>query len=537
MSLISMHFGQAHVRLVQAGAALAAVTLMAGCGAGYRPVVTPVNPSGPAAQPSSLAVAISASSPTTAGTATIIDYSGDTIMAASSTSPTGRGGWPIAFTMDEAGATGYTLNSDSTISNFPISTTLQAKNVNFTTLPSTSQAVGMFSPSAGLWAANVSENGVDIFTGSPETFQRTVPVAPTPLMIVGPGVIGQRNYAISENNTSTPVGSIIPFGDMTCNTNPTAATQNGEADAIEVQNFTKSAELPLGKCPVYAIQSSDGRRLFVLNRGSDTVTVINSQNNTLDECTPFVSQQTGQLVTCHPTLPLSTTAVNTLNAANPGSGTPTNGAAGLVGMTAVAGPVYAEYNATTSQLVVANYDGGTVSVIDVSVDEFGNDSSTFGTTFTIPVGQNAAVAPNPASVTVLADGSNTPRAYVANQSEQAVAIVNLSSHTVEKWLPVDGHPRTVVSTANSLFGKVYAASPDSPFLTIIRTDQDIVDQNLLVTGGNILDVRVSTQNGSPGNVNNTTRMPGAGQPCYLPGAASTATLAACRTLPTATSAQ
>jgi DNA-binding beta-propeller fold protein YncE len=90
-------------------------------------------------------------------------------------------------------------------------------------------------------------------------------------------------------------------------------------------------------------------------------------------------------------------------------------------MTATAGPVYAEYNAATNQLVVANYDGGTISVIDVSLDEYGNDSATFGTTFTIPVGKN------PASVTVLNDGS---RAYTANQADGTVTVVNLSSHTV-----------------------------------------------------------------------------------------------------------
>ena len=58
-------------------------------------------------------------------------------------------------------------------------------------------------------------------------------------------------------------------------------------------------------------------------------------------------------------------------------------------MAAIAGPVYAEYNAATNQLVVADYDGGTISVIDVSLDEYGNDSSTFGTTYTIPVGNES----------------------------------------------------------------------------------------------------------------------------------------------------
>jgi hypothetical protein len=48
------------------------------------------------------------------------------------------------------------------------------------------------------------------------------------------------------------------------------------------------------------------------------------------------------------------------------------------------------------------------------------------------------------------------------------------------------------------------ASPNSPYLTIIRTDQDIVDTTVLVEG-NIVDVRVSSQNAVSGNSN--TRQP------------------------------
>jgi YVTN family beta-propeller protein len=270
----------------------------------------------------------------------------------------------------------------------------------------------------------------------------------------------------------------------------------------------------LGKCPVFAVENSTSKRLFVLNRGSDTISVINTQDNTLDSCTPFLNQS-GQTVTCHPTLPLSLTAVTATGI------TPSNGTSG---MTSTAGPVYAEYNIATSQLIVANYDGGTISVIDVSLDEYGNDSQTFGTTFTIPVGKN------PAGVTVLYDGS---RAYTANQADGTVSVVNLSSHSVEKTLTVVGHPRTVVSTQNSSYGKVYVASPDSPYLTVIQTggtNPDIVDTTILVQG-NVVDVRVTTQNGATGNVNVNSRRPGAGQPCYLPGSAAAATLTACQTLP------
>jgi DNA-binding beta-propeller fold protein YncE len=522
-----MNLGQARTRLVLGGAALAAGTLIAGCGSTYRPVVTPVTPSGPEAQPGSYAVVVSAPSPTTPGIATIIDYSGDSVLALA---PIGNG--PETFTIDEVGANGYTINSDGTLSNFPISSSLQAKQVEYSTLPSTADPVNLFSPSSGLYAADLTGSLVDVFNGFPQAFKLSIPVATTPVMVIGPSAFAQRDFAISQN-LAAPTG-------VECNNTPTAEP-TGFADGIELSTFTLSSNIPLGKCPVYAVESPDNKRLLVLNRGDDTVSVVNSQLNTQDSCTPFQNQN-GQWVTCHPFLPLSQAALAAAGAVPPPNcdiaTTPT------CGMPATAGPVYAEYNVATSQLVVADYEGGTITVIDMSEDEYGNDYNTyanptctvsgvnsyancgaitggFGTTYTIAVGNN------PAAVTVLADGS---RAYTANQTDQTVTIVTLSSHTVEKTLPVTGHPRTVVSTQNSQFGKVYVASPDTPYLTILRTDLDIVDTTILLEG-NVVDVRVTTQTGSSGNTNSVSRRPGYGQPCYLPGATNSATLAACRTLP------
>jgi DNA-binding beta-propeller fold protein YncE len=487
MRLFPLSSGRARVRLVQAGTALVAAALIAGCGNAYRPVVTPINPSGPAAQPTSYAVVVSAPSPTSAGIVTIIDYAGDTVMAVA---PIGPG--PSSFTIDELGATGYTVDSDGTLTNFPITTSLQAKFVTYSTLSATSKPVNLMAPSSGMWAADLNGNVADVFTGSPQAFKLAIPVAPTPITIVGsPTLQGQREYVISQNFTDTT--------GVTCNISPTAAP-TGVATPIELSTDSADTPIPLGKCPVYAIQSPDQKRLYVMNRGDDTITVINSQN--------------GQTVTCHPLLPLSTTAVSTTGI------TPPNGTSG---MTAKAGPVYAEYNSATNQLVIANYDGGTISLIDVGLDEYGNDSSTFGTTYTIPVGNY------PASVTVLADGS---RAYTANQADGTVTIANLISHTVEKTLTVVGHPRTVASTQNSLFGKVYAASPDSPYLTILATLTDLVDTTVLIEG-NVVDMRVTTQNGSSGNSNFVSRSAGHGQPCNLPPAllGASFTLAQCQAIP------
>jgi YVTN family beta-propeller protein len=496
MRLFPMNLGQAHARLVQGGAGVLAAALIAGCGSQYRPVVTPITPSGPAAQPPSYAVVVSAPSPASSGIVTIVDYAGDSVLAVA---PIGAG--PETFTIDETGSTGHTLNSDGTLSNFPISTTLQAKLVTYLTLPSTADPINLYSPAAGLYLADLNDASIDVFSGSPLTFKLAVPVGNAPVAVVGPNLVGQRAYAITQ--------SAIANG-VECNNAPTAGAL-GTVSGMEISTFTLSSTIPVGKCPVFAVESPDFKRLFVMNRGDDTISVINSQNNTLDACVPFVNQS-GQPVNCHPTLPLSTTAVAATGI------TPPNGTAG---MSAVAGPVYAEYNALTSQLVVANYDGSSVSVIDVSEDIYGNDSPTFGTTYTIPVGKN------PASVTMLADGS---RAYTANQTDGTVSVLEMTSHTLEKTLPVTGHPRTVVSTQNSLQGKVYVAAPDSPYLTILRTDQDIVDTTVLVEG-DIVDVRVTTQNGTPGNSNTISRRPGFGQPCNLPGAANAASLAACQAQP------
>src|ERR1700680_3527783 len=98
-------------------------------------------------------------------------------------------------------------------------------------------------------------------------------------MVIGPSLVSERNYAITQN-ISDPTG-------VACNTSPRTVTSAGEAEAIEESSFTISAKIPLGKCPVYAVESPDTRRIFVLNRGDDTITVINSQNNTLDnQCPP-----------------------------------------------------------------------------------------------------------------------------------------------------------------------------------------------------------------------------------------------------------
>ncbi|HEX4321378.1 MAG TPA: hypothetical protein VHZ52_10780 [Acidobacteriaceae bacterium] len=511
-----------------------AVIGLAGCGSNLRPTVTPIVGTGPASQPGSYAFVISAptSSPTVQGYGTVIDYAGDTVMA---TAPIGPG--PQAFALNAGGSEAWTVNVDGTVSNIPVSTQLQEKQIAYSTLneipavgtptdpAGLNPVVALYGGSLGLYALDANLNELDVLTGSPDAFKLDVPVDQSPVTMVH--IAGaSRAFVVAQNIPyltpfAIPGGATVDGG-VACTVAPHSVGTKGFADGVETATYTISSHIPVGVCPTYAIGSPDTRRIFILNRGDDTISVINSQFNTLDQCTPFLNQN-GQTVTCHACLPLSTAAIS------PTCPAPPNGTAG---MPAIAGPVYAEFNPATQQIVVSNYDGNTVSIIDVALDVYGNDSNTydsagnvnggFGTTYTVPVGKN------PASVTVLADGS---RAYTANQSDGTVSVINMVSHTVETTLPVTGNPRTVVSTQNSLYGKVYAVSPNSPYVTIIRTDQDIIDSTVLLQG-NAVDARITSPSTSTSNANLVSRLPGAGQPCNLPpsafSGAAPVTLANCK---------
>jgi DNA-binding beta-propeller fold protein YncE len=190
----------------------------------------------------------------------------------------------------------------------------------------------------------------------------------------------------------------------------------------------------------------DGQRTFIVNRGSGTVTVINSQLNAIDAAHPSIA----------------------------------------VG----AGPVFADYYRLGQLLVTANYDSNTISIIDVSLDQYGNDSATFGRVLaTVPVGLH------PVELSILQDGS---RVYVANQGDLtagtpgSVSVVSLSGYSVQKTIALTGNPHSIASVYNYPIGKVYVASQNSPYLTVIRTDTDVVSATPEMQG-NIVEMRVSAQ--------------------------------------------
>jgi hypothetical protein len=477
-----------------AGLSLGIVALAVGCGNQYRPVVTPLYPTGPAGQPTAYITVYSqpgftqytgggnpcpTTSYSTPSVITLLDFAGDTILSEA------QGGYgPLTFSLEQGAAQTFSPNCDGTLTTAPNSpgtsdSGLITKEIQTSTLLPGSEPTNVLLNDSDLYVTEAGLHGptclttncVAELTGSPPALQQEIPVAPSLVNLVSSGD-SPRIYAISQGNSS---GTPPQPAWGTCD-DPSSVTADGEADAIEASSNTISARLPLGICPVYGLMLPSTYRTFIMNRGGvGTVTVINSQLNAID---------------------------TTFNTPNP-TGTIKLGTA-----TNPAGPVYADYYENGQVLVTANYDSSTISIIDVSLDVYGNDSSAFGTVLATVNLANGPGCPtgadtmcmHPVAVSVLQDGS---RVYVANQGDPAagvagsVEVVNLSNYTVESVIPLPSgfYPHAIGSVYNYPYGKVYVSSQYSPYLEIIYTNTDTISDTADMQG-DIVDMHVNYQNPS-----------------------------------------
>ncbi|MBB5344122.1 DNA-binding beta-propeller fold protein YncE [Edaphobacter lichenicola] len=485
---------RATLSLAAVAAVLASVS---GCGNNYRPVVSAINPVGPAAQPQKFAVAVSntgTSAKPQPGLITFVDFSGDTILI---TANVGVNPYYLILnggtTTTSTANTGYTLNSDHTFTSFDIDTQLLTSQILQTTLLPGANPVAILPEGANTYVTdptiNPGQGVISQFTGSPLALRQQLSIAPAFTPVYTVGVTGApRVYALSPSLT------------------PGAP---GQASTIEVAtNTIDPTPLPLGVNPVYGVMTADAKRAFVLNQGDGTVSVINAQTNALD--TVPVSQTNPT----NPTNPIQLCIAPACT--NP----------------ATVNPLWADFAPVRNEVLVANAgDGvnpGSLSIISIplcsATAQVGNpncdlnnpvDAIGFGTvTATVPVGVN------PVMVGVLQDTTNS-RAYVVNQGNKnlpcaapgvavtaatttcTVSVINLNTNTVIATVPLplsinidaatpfkNGHPNYIAVTSGTPTGKVYVVSPDSNFMTVIRTDTDAIDTTVPLQGAGVA-VRVT----------------------------------------------
>lgn len=430
--------------------ALAAVAFgsLAGCGNSYRPIVSAINPVGPAAQTQKYAVAISSPSSTTAGLVTIVDFSGDSILITAN-----LGVDPYYLAVNSGGTTGYSLNHDGTLTSFDISTSLLSSQVLQTTLLAGASPLTVYPDSTATYITEPGRNAVAQLTGSPAALKQEFPIATgyTPVYIAG--VSGSaRAYIIQQSTTS---------GDA------------GQVTAIETSSSSLSSTIPVGVNPVYGVMTADDRRAFIMNQGDGTVSIINSQTNLAD--TP-PSGATNPIVLSSPSVCSTSTALCT-------------------------SPVWADLAPTLNELLVANAGDGThpgsVSIINIPLCSASATTTNPNCDATNPVdadgfGQILGTVPvgvNPVMVAALQDGS---KAYVINKNDSTVSVINLTSNTVTATIPVPAtpNPTFIAVTTGTPTGKVYVTSSTSNTMTIIRTDTDAIDTTVNLQGKGMM-VRVT----------------------------------------------
>ncbi len=440
-----------------------ALVFASGCGNNYRPVVTAISPVGPAGQPQKFAVVTSDPNPrdpTTGlrggglnGILTFADFSGDTVLVTTSI------GVDPQYLILSGSSTAYILNGDGTVNTAPLSTSLIASNVTQTTLLSNPapNASSIFPQGTYTYITQPGRSSVAELTGSSQLNlqQELASVGPSPIYIAGVAS-APRIYVLSPS------------------ANPGAP---GTATPIEVNTNTPSGSLAVGVNPIYGVMTADARRAFVLNNGSNTVSVINAQNNQLDAGV-------------------------------------TNG---IISDPLAVAPIWADFAPTLSELVVLNQGSGggqgSVSIFSIPLCSAAAqptnpncnvnnpiDAAGFGTLVAhIPVGKG------PLMVGVLQDGS---QAYVVNQLDSTVSVINLTTNTVTATIPVPAtpNPTFLAVTTGTPTGKVYVissglsiglngttagnATSGSKTMTVIRTDTNQVDTTIPLQGYGV-QVRMS----------------------------------------------
>ena len=442
-----------------------------GCGNTYRPVVAAINPVGPAGQPTKYAVAISQPTPTGPGLVTFVDFAGDSIL-----NTTAIGVAPYYLALDAttatlAAGTGYSLNGDGTINSFALSpgTLLSNSVLSSSLLPSTPLPNSIFIPGTNIYVtepgrslvAQLSTASFAVTGGAAgPALRQELPVTTNPIYIVGvPSA--PRVYSISQGN----------------------GVAAGQAAAIENLSTglpTISNTINVGVNPVYGVMSADTRRVFIMNRGSNTVSVINSQTNALDSTTPTVpvgvAPLWGDIITTR----------NEVAVLNAGNGT-VPGSVTLI-------------NTPLCNAVALDSNPACDPANPIDAANFGQVLATI------------SVGLSPVVLSVLSDGT---KAYVANSGDTVdcatatvalpkspsipptngcgtVTVINLQTNAVEATLTVAGHPNFIVGTAGTPTGKVYITSSETSLLTVLRTDVNQVQAYFDLQGRGV-QVRVTAQ--------------------------------------------
>ena len=393
-------------------AVLLVVFISIGCGDAYRPIANPITQPGGDPQTADTIYAMN-QNPIGPGSVSEINVPGDVIIGNRSVSTD-----PTFITFDASGSIAYTANfsSENLSGNSPGS-----NNVITISLHQNSKPVALSSNRGG--SLLVADQGHSADTTCPAT-----------------GTVGIIDTANSVLTNSVCVGPMPRFVVDTGNTQKAFVLDETDSTVrvIDLSGKAIAGNQPtVGSDPIWAAISADGTQVYVVNRGSNNVSVIDIASQTVVATVPTGS-----------------------------------------------GPAYVAVDRGLDRVYVSNRNDNTVSIYDASQTP-------------MALMRTVSVGTSPQAIAVLPDGS---RAYVANTGSPFVTEIKslgFQTSNINVVDPVAVPGATVTWVARSSRGTkvhatfieptdlnngtaVIATSNDQVVLTLAAPTQDIpaCDQKL-----------------------------------------------------------
>lgn len=416
--------GSAGVRMNFWGAARLLGVLILGlicvsCGDQYRPVAVPIVAPPPDPQGVHFVLVFSVNGANDPGASSRLDVSGDTNIGVAQ-----LGLGPAHATLIPNGARVYAVNTrEDSVSSYSPTPGSTATTVTTTSLPAGSNPVFVHTTEGGtVYAANFGTGTVAAISTTSNVVTNLIRVDPTQ-PVPDPN---SKPVALAE----TPDGKKLYVVNQGTNSVTSINTIDGSLNG--------NATIPAGDTPVWAVARSDSARIYVLNSGSGsgsgTVSTINTSTDTVLSSVP-------------------------------------------VG----AGANYMAYDGKLNRLYITNPTANTVTALNVSFDP---PTVLFAT----------PVVPGPIAVAVLPDGS---RAYAVGSTKippctsdpldtqlcisSEVTVINATDGSVRKTIPLEP---TINITAAAQSGSNTTYTYTSTSGPALRPGMEMVVSGMADAGNN-----------------------------------------------------
>ena len=334
--------------------------------------------------------------------------------------------------------------------------------------PTPTPTITGFTPTNGCTGTTVTITGTNFTDVTAVSFGGT---SATSFIVVNPTTI----TAVYGSGTTGTISLTTAVGNISSNDNFTegggfgityayiANYGSNTVSVINTTNNTVTATIPVGAYPYGVSLSPDGSKVYVANSGSNNVSFINTATNTV---IATVAVGTNPSIVCF------SPDGSKIYVANSGSNSISVINAATISVTATItvgfSPSGISFSPDGSKIYVTR--GSTLGVINAATNTL---------TATVTVGSDAH------GVIVSPDGS---KVYVANANDNTVSVINTATNIVTNTLTVGQTPFVVSISPDG--SKVYVANFNSNTVSVINTATNIITATVTV-GTNPYGISIS----------------------------------------------